>query len=305
MEHKNLTYKHISKFTDKSWLKSIWNLSTTLILLYFCFSTTNIFLIPLFSLTLIRIFIIFHDMAHDSFFPNSKVNYFVGLLLGTLVVTPHSTWTFGHNHHHKHSNKLDKKQYSQTSPWDVDRFHNEQEWKKKIYKFVYGGYTLFTIVPTLYFIIVQHLTAYWYENILHLSYLVFLGMNFGYQQLLYILASYLLGGTLGFLLFHSQHTFDNVYKKKEDEWDYFKNGIYGSSFIQVPWFLKYFTCGIEYHHIHHLNTFVPSYNLHNCHKQGEELFRNVNRIYLNDVIKSLNYSLYNTNTQQFENVYNH
>jgi omega-6 fatty acid desaturase (delta-12 desaturase) len=39
----------------------------------------------------------------------------------------------------------------------------------------------------------------------------------------------------------------------------------GSTLLYVPAFLKPFTNGIEYHHIHHLHTLVPSYAIQQCH----------------------------------------
>ncbi|ARF08752.1 fatty acid desaturase [Catovirus CTV1] len=305
LSEKGKVYNHISKYASPSWVKSFWNLLSTSILLYICFTSTNYWLLPLFSLTLMRTFIIFHDIGHESFFPDKKFNYFVGLIVGTIVVTPFSNWTFGHNHHHKHSNKLDRKQYSQTAPWDVERYKKESFWNRLIYKFAYGKYTLFTVVPWLYFIIVQHTTAFWYENLIHICYLTMLYLYCDFYTFAYILIAYWIAALCGFILFHAQHTFDGVYKEKEKEWDYFKNGMYGSSYVQIPWYLKYFTCGIEYHHIHHLNTLVPSYNLKRCHDESGELFKDVKKIYITDILKSLHYSLYNVTAKCFEDVYFH
>ena len=50
--------------------------------------------------------------------------------------------------------------------------------------------------------------------------------------------------------------------------DYFENGLKGASYIKVPWFFRFFTFGIEYHHIHHLNARIPGYYLQECHDQA-------------------------------------
>lgn len=298
-------YNHISKYAKSNWLASIWNLLSTMYLLYICLINESWFMIPLCSLTLVRIFVIFHDMGHDSFFPSKRANYIIGLIVGTIVTTPYSSWTFGHNHHHRNSNKLDRKQYSQTSPWDTKLYHSKSYFERIAYKLVYGKYTLFTVVPWLYFLIFQHITAFWYETLAHILYLFGILYFGSYSKMLYLLISYWFAGAFGFLLFHAQHTFDGVYKEKEKEWDYFKNGVYGCSYILVPWYLKYFTCGIEYHHIHHLNTLVPSYNLKKCHDEGKEYFKNVKRITFYDIINSIGYSLYNIDDKKFEDIYYH
>ena len=43
--------------------------------------------------------------------------------------------------------------------------------------------------------------------------------------------------------------------------------------MDVPFWLKPFTNGIEYHHIHHLNTNVASYVIKECH----DTFQHKNR----------------------------
>lgn len=48
-------------------------------------------------------------------------------------------------------------------------------------------------------------------------------------------------------------------------WDRYAAAFDGSSFLQVHPLLKFFTLGIEYHHIHHLDIRVPGYSLQRCH----------------------------------------
>ena len=56
--------------------------------------------------------------------------------------------------------------------------------------------------------------------------------------------------------------------KKCEEWKQKDSGIHGSSFIQIPFFFKYFFMGIEYHHIHHMNSKIPGYNLQKYQKKN-------------------------------------
>lgn len=48
--------------------------------------------------------------------------------------------------------------------------------------------------------------------------------------------------------------------------------IYGSTMLHIPWYLKWFSLGIEYHHIHHFNMRVPCYNLQQCHEDAPDYF---------------------------------
>ena len=75
------------------------------------------------------------------------------------------------------------------------------------------------------------------------------------------------------MLFHLQHQVNTGYYKKYDENDTFthdKAQLHGASMLQIPWFLKWTTFGIEYHHIHHLTPRIPSYNLQRCHEDNEQ-----------------------------------
>jgi fatty acid desaturase len=50
----------------------------------------------------VRLFILFHDMAHDSYFPSHTANVIVGTLMGALDYSSFSHWKHGHDHHHRH-----------------------------------------------------------------------------------------------------------------------------------------------------------------------------------------------------------
>lgn len=63
----------------------------------------------------------------------------------------------------------------------------------------------------------------------------------------------------GTVLFHLQHSVNAPYREHQGKWDFSKAALEGSTFLEIPFPLRIFTNGIEYHHIHHLNTNVASY----------------------------------------------
>lgn len=69
----------------------------------------------------------------------------------------------------------------------------------------------------------------------------------------------------GMGLFHLQHSVNAPYREHKEKWDTTTAALEGSTYLEVPSWLKFFSCGIEYHHIHHLNTNVASYNMQECH----------------------------------------
>jgi acyl-lipid omega-6 desaturase (Delta-12 desaturase) len=310
---------HISNYCHAKWEPALLELGTTFLFFWIALQFSNILLAPLFGLVFVRIFIVFHDMAHNSFFPSKIANYVGALVLGTMVFTPVSFWTRGHNYHHKNSNKLNHPQHAQTASWETSKYLAASPLKRKLYRWVYGKYTLFTINPVIYFLGIHRFVSGLIETIAMGTYIWFLYNYLSGWQYLYFLASIWIAGIYGFLLFHAQHTFDGVYraygiedfkKIKEsnpdaeiEQWSYFMNGMLGSSFLQVPWPLSIFTCNIEYHHIHHLNSKVPFYHLAVCHRTGEHLFKNVPRVTLMQVFGTLHYSLYNVAEKRFQDVY--
>jgi hypothetical protein len=54
-------------------------------------------------------------------------------------------------------------------------------------------------------------------------------------------SSFFVSAMVGFFLFHCQHTFEGAQRKPSSEWSFFENGMHSCSFLQVPWFLQYFT----------------------------------------------------------------
>lgn len=66
------------------------------------------------TLTNLRFFMQYHDMAHFSFFSSIPANIWVGKLIGIYTHFPFNAWRDGHNHHHKHFGNLDRLDLSQT-----------------------------------------------------------------------------------------------------------------------------------------------------------------------------------------------
>src|SRR6185436_1174998 len=70
-----------------------------------------------------------------------------------------------------------------------------------------------------------------------------------------------IAGALGVWLFYVQHGAEASYFARRDGWDAHRAAVDGSSFYDLPAVLRWFTCNIGYHHIHHLQPGIPNYNL--------------------------------------------
>ena len=58
---------------------------------------------------LVRIFILFHDCCHGSFFVSRRANSILGFVTGVLTFTPFEDWRLAHNSHHATAADLDRR----------------------------------------------------------------------------------------------------------------------------------------------------------------------------------------------------
>ena len=58
---------------------------------------------------MVRIFILFHDCCHGSFFASRRANTVLGYVSGIVTFTPFENWRFSHNLHHVTAGDLDRR----------------------------------------------------------------------------------------------------------------------------------------------------------------------------------------------------
>lgn len=252
----------------------------------------------------VRFFIQFHDMAHFSFFSSISTNTWVGKLIGIYTHFPFNAWRDGHNHHHKHFGNLDRIDLSQTILFTKKQY-DEMKGVKKILARVFREPIIFffVTVPFVWFVGLFYVTAKRYgvfsltflEKILSVVvYTWIMPFVFGVPALK-MWASIYFANIVGTILFHLQHSVNIAYRQHQTKWDFVKAAMEGSTFLDVPFLLRPFTNGIEYHHIHHLNTNIASYVIDQCHaefdasgKDGKKWdeFR-INRVDIPHAFKSL------------------
>jgi omega-6 fatty acid desaturase (delta-12 desaturase) len=138
-----------------------------------------------------------------------------------------------------------------------------------------------------------------YNNIVLISICVLMCMAIGAGKffLLYI-TSVSLAGSMGILAFAIQHNFEDAYATDTERVNYYKAALEGTSMLVLPKVLNWFTADIAYHHLHHLSTAIPNYQLAACHKEYEPLFKDVKRVYLKELMTTFKYQLWCTEEQK-------
>jgi omega-6 fatty acid desaturase (delta-12 desaturase) len=109
----------------------------------------------------------------------------------------------------------------------------------------------------------------------------------------YIISLSLAGGA-GLVLFTVQHNFEHAYASHHQDWDFDAAVMGGTSFLQLPRWLNWFTANIGYHHIHHLSATIPNYCLAACHHENLQLFAGVKCIRLGQIPHALTHILWDT-----------
>ena len=256
----------------------------------------------------VRIFIIFHDCGHGSYFKSRRANDIVGFIAGVLTFTPYYHWRWEHNVHHATSGHLDKRGVGDIWTMTVQEYLEASRWKRFAYRLARNPFVLFVIAPLYIFLLRQRFPSakanprermsVWWMNLAIVALAGALSLVFGLKNYLLIqLIIISVAGSAGVWLFYVQHQFEEVYWERGEDWDYTRAALEGSSFYKLPKILQWFSGNIGFHHIHHLSSRIPNYNLEACHN-ADTLFDSVKPITLLLSFKSLTFRLWDENARR-------
>ena len=250
----------------------------------------------------VRIFIIFHDCTHGSFFASRTANNITGFVAGLLTFTPYYYWRWQHNIHHATSGDLDRRNMGDIWTLTVEEYKKSSPWKRFTYRLARNPFVLFLLAPLGLFLIYQRfaspqakrrerLSVYTMNAaILIMGYLMSLIFGLKTYILLQILVM-LVGGTAGIWMFYVQHQFEDVYWERGNDWNYTMAALKGSSYYKLPKILQWFSGNIGFHHVHHLSPRIPNYYLESCHR-SHPIFQNVKPITIASSLKCVNFRLW-------------
>ncbi|MCM3595134.1 fatty acid desaturase [Metabacillus idriensis] len=258
---------------------------------------------------LTRIFIIFHDCCHHSFFKNRKANKIIGTITGVLTLFPYSQWQHDHSIHHATSSNLDKRGTGDIWVLTVDEYLAEPMWRRIAYRLYRNPLVMFGIGPTYVFLFKNRFNKKgakkgekmntYLTNALIAAAAAALCLTIGWEAFLLVQAPiFLISGSMGVWLFYVQHTFEDSYFEEDENWDYVKAAVEGSSFYKLPKPLQWLTGNIGYHHVHHLSPRVPNYRLEEAHNNTAPL-QNIPTITLATSLQSLKFRLWDERSKKF------
>ena len=267
-------------------LKSVWQLINTVVpfvvLWYLAYKSLSVsYLLALVPSLLAagfmtRIFIIFHDCTHYSFFKSRRANRIVGTCMGVLTLFPFDQWGHEHAIHHATSGNLDKRGTGDIWTLTVDEYVAAPFRLRLAYRLYRNPFVMFGLGPIYVFLLKnrfnrkgarqkERMNTY-LTNIIIVAVVAILCWAIGWQSFLFVHGTiFLIAGSVGIWLFYVQHTFEDSYFEEDKDWEYVKAAVEGSSFYKLPKILQFLTGNIGFHHVHHLSPRVPNYKLEEAH----------------------------------------
>lgn len=304
--------KLVARYQRPSAWRGVWQIANTLIpyitLWYLMFRSLAIgawLTIPLALLAggfLVRVFIIFHDCSHGSFFKARWLNDAVGSLMGVLCFTPYYRWRWEHSVHHATAGHLDRRGIGDVWTMTVREYLQASRWKRFAYRLARHPLILFVIAPLVLFLVIERLPtgkegrrerlSVYGTNVALGLMVAGLSWLFGWKAYLLLQpAVVLVAGSAGVWLFYVQHQFEDVYWERGEQWSYEKAALQGSSYYQLPRILQWFSGNIGFHHVHHLSPRIPNYHLERCHR-SEAVFQTVKPVTLLGSLKCFRFRLW-------------
>jgi omega-6 fatty acid desaturase (delta-12 desaturase) len=224
----------------------------------------------------VRIFILFHDCCHGSFFGTPRANRMLGYVTGILTFTPFEQWRRSHAMHHDTVGDLDRRGEGDIWTLTAEEFEAAPRWKQLVYRLIRNPFFILTLGTPIVFLISQRYfhgldrkRERWsvvITDIALAAIITIAAMTMGIETYLMIqIPCTLVAGAAGLWLFYVQHQFEGTYWARHENWDPMKAALEGSSFYKLPRALQWFTGNIGFHHVHHVQQRIPNYNLERCY----------------------------------------
>jgi len=222
------------------------------------------------GLTMIRLFVIYHDYEHGTILKKSPVAAVIMTAWGLLTLNAPSIWRRSHDHHHKHNSKMYGASIGSFPMMTADQYRAATPGQRRLYGatrhplvFVFGYLTVFLYGMSIRSFLSsprQHADSA-LAIVIHILLVIGLGLLGIDLLVLCLLVPTALASMVGAYLFYAQHNFPDAHIQPHKEWDYATAAIRSSSYMKMSRVMEWFTANIGYHHVHHLNHHIPFYRL--------------------------------------------
>jgi omega-6 fatty acid desaturase (delta-12 desaturase) len=235
-------------------------------------------LAPLAGGFLMRTFIVFHDCTHGSFWPSKRGNEWVGRICGLVTLSAFACWRHDHAVHHATAGDLDRRGTGDIPVLAVDEYNARSRNRQRVYRVYRNPWVMFGAAPVFVMMIAPRIwSSTERPRLRHSAMLTDLALLLvggtamvvlnPVDALLAWLPAMLIASSAGIFLFYVQHQYEDVYWERHPDWSFAAAALQGSSYLRLPRVLQYFTGNIGLHHVHHMSSQIPNYNLQRAHDE--------------------------------------
>jgi len=313
-------YKSVAKYQQPDLRKAVWQLVDTLVpyaaLWALMVRTVQLGVSYWITLALAvvaagfmaRIFIIFHDCGHGSFFASRRANTILGYVCGILTLTPYEDWRHAHGVHHATVGDLDRRGTGDVYVMTVDEYLAAPWLKRIAYRLFRNPLIMFGLGPGAVFLLTHRFPhkgagkrqrySVYVTNLAIAAIIGVASLTIGLRTFVAVqLPIFLIGFAAGVWLFYVQHQFEGVYWARHEAWDPMRAALEGASYYKLPKVLQWFTGNIGLHHIHHVRPRIPNYNLQRCYDEVPAM-QAVEPLTMRKSLKSLGLHLWDEEQQK-------
>jgi omega-6 fatty acid desaturase (delta-12 desaturase) len=257
---------------------------------------------------LLRLFMIQHDCGHGSFFARRGLDSWTGRVIGVLTLTPYDYWRRAHAAHHASAGNLNERGVGDITTLTVAEYHCLSWSGRLAYRLYRHPLVMFGIGPAWLFLFKQRLpfgmmrsgALPWFStmttNLAIAAVTALMIWAVGLVPFLLIhLPIVLLAGAAGVWLFYVQHQFEETHWSKAEAWQFPEAALHGASHYDLPLVLRWVTCNIGVHHVHHLSSRIPYYRLQEVLRDHPEL-AGIGRITLWQSLQCVRFVLWDENS---------
>jgi acyl-lipid omega-6 desaturase (Delta-12 desaturase) len=223
-------------------------------------------------------------------------------VLGLFVLSPFRRWRHDHAVHHASSGDLDRRGVGDILTLTVAEYQARSRRGRLAYRLIRNPLVMFGLGPVFAMIVGPRIVARGARPRMRnsvlgtdVSLVVVVGALcwlIGWRAFVIVWApAALLAGSIGIWLFYVQHQFEDAYWQNGADWSYADAALRGSSYLKLPKLLQFFTGNIGLHHVHHLNSRIPNYNLQRAH-DGNPMFACVPTLSLGDGLRAVRLKLW-------------